>query len=325
MSRVALVAALAIAAVPLSAQANPFKVAKPGLKTLAVTYSLTGDIAGTATVAMDGDRMVRRQTSTMKMMGKTSSSDSWTLVTPDSSYMADLTKKQGTVMPNMLPIMARAYDGLDGDAKKRMHQNMQDMSSMLSRAFGLSSINSGEKIGTKTYAGQECEEKKFGSFSVCTMTKAPVMLHSQGSLVCMNFEETATAVSLGAPPADAFTPPAGITFTPDPHLQQPDSMARAFVGYLSSQQLSDSLAKAKQELAAAQAKSGGDPAKMTPEQQASFQQACDAMKNFDMGTVMAGAGDAMKKAMADAAKNAAKDAASSKLKGLFHKPKIPQG
>src|SRR5258707_936628 len=212
MSRVALVAALAIAAVPLSAQANPFKVAKPGLKTLAVTYSLTGDIAGTATVAMDGDRMARRQTSTMKMMGKTSSSDSWTLVTPDSSYMADLTKKQGTVMPNMLPIMARAYDGLDGDAKKRMHQNMQDMATMMSRAFSLSSLNSGEKLGTKTYAGQECEEKKFGSFSVCTMTKAPVMLHSQGSLVCMNFEETATSVILGAPPADAFTPPARMTF-----------------------------------------------------------------------------------------------------------------
>jgi hypothetical protein len=328
MHRLVLAAALA-AATPLAAQPNPFKVPKMGLKGVEVSYTLSGDLTGTALLAADGSRSVRRQNGTMKMMGKTTTTDTWTLSTPDSMYMADLTKKQGTVMANTLPAMSNAYDDLDAAGKKRLHQNMQDMGAMLSRVFNLSGINAGEKLSTKTYAGQECEERQFGPMTVCTMNKAPIMLHSQMSLVCLNLEETATEVKLSSPSADAFTPPAGVVFKPDTRVQNPDSVAKGFVMYMASQQLTDSLEKAKAQLQAAQTQAGqtGKPPEMTPEQKASMQQACETLKNFDLGKVMADATNQMVKEIAEAAKRqaieSAKEATTSKIKGLFKKPKIP--
>jgi hypothetical protein len=319
-------AALAAVALPVAAQQNPFKIQKAGIKSAQVSYTMSGDMSGTSTVAFDGDRMVRHATSTTKMMGKTSSSDSWTLTTPDSTYSADLAKKKGMVVPNLVPYMAKAYDDLDGDAKKRLHRNMEDMASVMSKAFGLAGLNSGEKLGTKTYAGQECEEKKFGGFEICAMNKAPIMLHTKASIVCLNYEETATDVKLGAVSADAFAAPPGVAFTPDPHFAQPDSMALGFVNYLASQQLSDSLAKAKTDLAAAGGTAGQLPT-LSPEQKASMQKACDTMKNMDVGKMIADASNQALKNMGDAAKraatDAAKNAAENKVKGIFKKPKIP--
>jgi hypothetical protein len=320
----ALLAAVA-AVTPLAAQQNPFKLPKSPLKGADITYELTGDMKGTASVGVDGDRFVRRSQTTMKMMGKTITADDWSLVTPDSSYHADLTRKQGFVMPNLLPHMARAYDGLDGGSKKRFHQNMNDMATMVSRAFNLGSLSAGEKLGKKSYAGQECEERKVGGFTFCTMEKTPVVLHTSGTLVCLNFEETASKVSLTAPAGDVFAKPADITWKVDPNMRRPDSMAMGFVGYMASQELTDSLAKAKAELekARADAAAKGQPAEMTPEAQASMQAACQMMRDIDMGKVMAGAADAWKKAMANAAKDAAKNAAVGGLKGLIKKPKFP--
>lgn len=328
MHRLVLSAALAAFGLPLAAQPNPFKVPKMGLKGVEVTYTLSGDITGTAMLAADGSRSVHRQNGTMKMMGKTSTTDSWTLTTPDSMYIADLTKKQGTVMPNTLSAMSDAYDDLDAAAKKRLHQNMEDMGAMLSKVFNLSGINAGEKLGSKTYAGQECEERMFGPMTVCTMEKAPVMLHSKMSLACLNMEETATEVKLSTPSADAFAPPAGVVFKPDVHVQKPDSVAKGYVLYLSSQQLTDSIERAKAKLQAAQEQAGsGKPPELTAEQKAAMQQACDAIKNFDLGKALADATNQMMKEIAEAAKRqaveSAKQAATDKIKGAFKKPKIP--
>ncbi len=156
MRRLVVAAGFLAAAVPATAQPNPFKIPKANIKGGAeVTYTLTGDITGTAMMAFDGDRWVRKQTGTMKMMGKTTTTDSWTLTTPDSMYNADVTKKQGTVMPNMVPLMAKAYDKLDGTGKKNLHQNMGDMASMLTKLAPASLGAVGEELGKKTYGGQD--------------------------------------------------------------------------------------------------------------------------------------------------------------------------
>lgn len=321
--------AAAVTALPAAAQQNPFKAQKAGIKNAQISYTMSGDMSGTSSLAFDGERSARHATSTTKMMGKTSSSDTWTLTTPDSVYTADLTKKKGVVAPNLVPHMAKAYEDLDGASKKRLHQNMQDMATVMSRAFGLAGLNSGEKIGTKTYAGQECEEKKFGGFEICTMTKAPILLHTKASIVCINYEETATDVKLGAVSGEAFSAPAGVVFTPDPHLVKADSTAIGFVTYLASQQLADSLAKAKADLEAAHANAGtsGEPAKLTPEQQASMQKACETLKNMDVGKMIADASNQAMKYLGDAVKNAAvnaaKNEANKKIQGIFKKPKIP--
>jgi hypothetical protein len=333
MRHAVLAIGLVLAAAPASAQPNPFKLPKSNLKGGAeVSYTLSGDITGTAMMAFEGDRWVRKQTGTMKMMGKTTTSETWTLTTPDSMYNADVSRKQGSVMPNMLPLMAKAYDGLDGSGKKRLHQNMGEMSSLLTKGFGLSSFSSmGEDLGSKTYAGQSCEERKFGPVVMCSMDKAPVVLHSQTRLLCFNMEETATEVKLGAVSPAAFAPPAGVVFAPDKHVTNADSAAQGLVSYLASQQLADSLAKAKAELQAAQAKAGaqnpGEMPKMTPEQEASMQKACETMKNLDVGKVIADAANDAMKQMAAQAKQAAldagKNAVNQKIQGVFKKPKIP--
>jgi hypothetical protein len=120
-------------------------------------------------------------------------------------------------------------------------------------------------------------------------------------------------------------------FGPDKHVTNADSAAQGLVSYLASQQLADSLAKAKAELQAAQAKAGaqnpGEMPKMTPEQEASMQKACETMKNLDVGKVIADAANDAMKQMAAQAKQAAldagKNAVNQKIQGVFKKPKIP--
>ena len=331
MKRLALGAVLGLLASSAAAQQNPFKLPKNNTS-VAVEYSYAGDMQGTGQRAISHDRVMQHQTTTGKFFGKTSTMDSWTLSTPDSSYSADLTKKTGVAGPNVLPHMAKAYDDLDGASKQRLHQNMQDMVQMISRAFGTQAMWSDEKVATKTYAGEKCDERTFGSFSICSMQSAPaVPLHVSGSLMCVDYEETATAVKKGDPPASDFAPPAGITFRTDSNLANPDSMARGFVKYLASQELADSIAKAKSEMAkqsnaSSASTTNAPPRELTPEEREQQRKACEALKNFDLGKAMS---DATKQVFSEAVHEAvqekkaeAKEDAKQKIKGLFKKPHL---
>jgi hypothetical protein len=334
MQRLAFVAALACAASPLIAQDNPFKLPKNKLAAVDVTYAYAGDMSGTAERAISKDRIVSHETTTSKFFGKTTNTDSWTLYTPDSAYSVDLTKKTGIRRPNVLPYMEKAYDDLDGASKQRLHQNLQDMAQMITKAFGSQALTAGEKGETKTYAGEKCQEHSFAGFSVCSMQDAPAIpLHTQGNLLCVDFEQTATSVKRGEPPASAFAPPPGITFQDDTNLVKPDSMAHVFVNYLASQQLADSIAKAKADMAKQQqasnaSSSGGgeQPKELTPEEKAKQREACEALKNFDLGKTMANAGKSVVgealHEVEEEKKAEVKNDAKQKIKGLFKKPHL---
>jgi len=317
---------LVLLAVPaiLPAQQNPFKPPRSAVQKFEVSSILTGDMKGNVLLAMDADRTVRVSVDTMKMMGKTIHNSTWTLTTPDSMYQADLNKKTGTVSPNMLPYMADAYDNLDGDGKQRFHKNIADLATMLSKGFNIGQINSGEKLGSKTYAGHECEERKFGGFTVCQIEKTPIVLHTTGKLLCLNFEETATSVKLGSASGALFNLPPDVKFKADTSMSQPDSVANGFVGYMASQALTDSIAKGKAELEAARAKQAqaGDSTKMTPEMEAQMQQACETIKGLNLNKLMADAAKAWKNALVEAAKNEGKKQAVKGLRGLIKKPKF---
>ena len=328
--RTTAVAAFVIAFVlaqPLAAQQNPFKLPH-SRQSVQVDYAFAGNMQGTGQRIVSGDRILTHQTTTGKFFGKTSTQDTWSLLTPDSMYNADLVKKTGTRGPNMLPAMARAYDGLDGAAKQRLHQNMQDMAQMISRAFGAGTVLTGEKGETKTYAGEKCEERTFGSFSVCNMEGATaVPLHVSGSFLCVDFEQTATAVRKSAPPASAFDPPAGITFSESP-MYNADSLARGYVTYLASQELADSLAKARTQMAASPQGASSAPAaaprQPTAEERAQQRQACEALKNFDLGKEMSAAthrvvGDAVKEGLKEK-QNQVESGAKEKIKGFIKRP-----
>jgi hypothetical protein len=329
----AVVASLAVVASPLAAQGNPFKLPKNKINAIQVSYSYSGDMQGTAERAISKDKIVSRETTTSKMFGQTSNTDSWNLYTSDWSYSADLTKKTGVKRPNMLPYLEKAYDGLDGTAKNRLLQNMHDMAQIIGRAFGTQALSGIEKGQTKTIAGEQCEERSFAGFSVCSMQDAPAIpLHLEGNLFCMSFEETATSVKRADPPASAFEPPAGITFQSDTNLANPDSMARGFVTYLASQQLADSLAKAKAEMAketpTSTASSGTNeqPKELTPEEKEQQRKACEQLKNFDLGKTMAAAGKSVvSEAVNEAAKEKeaeVKNSAKNKIKGILKKPHL---
>ena len=332
MTRLALAAALALVASPVLAQDNPFKLPKNKIGAIDVSYTYAGDMQGTAERAISKDRMVSHENTTSKFFGKTTTTDSWSLFTPDSAYTVDLTKKTGIRRPNMLPYMEKAYDDLDGASKQRLHQNMRDMAQMITRAFGTQALSAGEKGEIKTYAGEKCVEHSFASFSVCSMQDAPsIPLHVQGDILCVNFEQTATSVKRSEPPASTFAPPPGITFHDDTNLAvKPDSMARGFVNYLASQQLADSLAKAKAEMAkqapadTASSTSGEKPRELTPEEKEQQRAACEKLKNFDLGKAMADAGKSVVKEAVNEAvqekKAEAKNDAKQKIKGLIKKP-----
>jgi hypothetical protein len=334
MQRLAFVAALACAASPLIAQDNPFKLPKNKLAAVDVTYAYAGDMSGTAERAISKDRIVSHETTTSKFFGKTTNTDSWTLYTPDSAYSVDLTKKTGIRRPNVLPYMEKAYNDLDGASKQRLHQNLQNMAQMITKAFGSQALTAGEKGETKTYAGEKCQEHSFAGFSVCSMQDAPAIpLHTQGNLLCVDFEQTATSVKRGEPPASAFAPPPGITFQDDTNLVKPDSMAHVFVNYLASQQLADSIAKAKADMAKQQqasnaSSSGGgeQPKELTPEEKAKQREACEALKNFDLGKTMANAGKSVVgealHEVEEEKKAEVKNDAKQKIKGLFKKPHL---
>jgi len=341
MSHLVLVAAVALVASPLAAQDNPFKLPKNKLDAVDVTYAYAGDMTGVAERAISNGRIMSHETTSAKFFGKTTTTDEWTLFTADSSYSADLTRKTGIKRPNVLPYMEKAYDDLDGASKQRLHQNLQDMAQIIAQAFGTQALSAGEKGETRTYAGEKCQEHSFGSFSVCSMQDAPAIpLHMQGNMLCVNFEQTATTVKRVEPSAAAFTPPSGITFQNDTNLVKPDSMARLYVTYLASQQLADSLAKAKADMAnqrssnvsnasssnASTASSTGQQRELTPEEKAQAEQACESLKSFDLGKAMASAGKSVvrealqeeKQEQEAEAKNKAKD----KIKGLFKKPHL---
>ena len=337
MRRLVVIAVLALLASPLAAQDNPFKLPKNKVNAIQVSYAYAGDMQGTGERDISKDKFVTHENTTSKFFGKTTSTDSWTLLTSDYSYSADLTKKTGVKRPNVLPYMEKAYDNLDGASKARLHQNMQDMAQMITRAFGTQALTAGEKGETKTFAGEKCREHSFAGFSVCSMEDAPAIpLHLQGNLLCVDFEETATSVKKGEPPASEFEPPPGITFQSDSNMASPDSLARGFVTYLASQQLADSLAKAKAEMAkqapasktsnTSNASSAEKPKELTPEEKAQQRAACEKLKNFDLGKTMADAGKSVvKEALNEAAQEKeaeAKNSAKNKIKGLFKKPHL---
>jgi hypothetical protein len=294
-----------VLAFPAAAQQNPFDLALKNLPAYTVDYTMAGDMTGSGRSTSGGNRMASTQTVTGKFFGKSSTSTTWSLTDPEVIWSADIGKKSGTKTVNPLPMMAKAYDDLDAAGRARFHDNMRSMMQFVTRALPGIPLE-GQRKGTRTIAGESCEVTEMGSFTFCTMPKLPVTLYSSGSLLCVNYEQTATAVSKSTDAA-LMEPPAGIKWTEELDRPRADSAARAWVQQLASKELADSLAKARAEY---QAATDGGEAQMTPEQQ---KEMCEALKNFNLGK-------AMKNAFGNAFKDAAKESLKGGLRGLIRRP-----
>jgi len=305
-----LVAVMALSA-PLLAQVNPFRPAGGGVQSAVIAYTLSGSISGTEELTLDGDRMARRGTTSMKMFGKTVTSESLELMTHDSVYSVDLAKKTGFAMPNYAPYLADEYDHLPGKQKKHLQQNLELAAQTLGQAFGMGNIaQANQVVGQETVAGETCEVRKFGDWSVCALARDPrIALKTSGEIVCMEMNTVAmsAAINQGAPAAK-FAVPAGVKWaTPDTSLSRdPKATAKEMLRMLSSEEFRDSLLAAQHKMTAAEDSAG--VREMTPEQR---EQSCAQLRqayNVDLGA-------AFTHALGAVAESAAKSAAENALQG----------
>jgi hypothetical protein len=302
---------LAAATSSLAAQVNPFKPSGRSVKSAVIAYTMSGSMSGTEELALDGDRMARRGATSMKMFGKTVTSETFVLTTPDSVYSVDLTKKTGFAMPNYGPPLADEYEHLSGKQKKQLQQNLELAAQTLGRAFGMGSIaQANQVVGQETVAGQACDVRKFGDWSVCALATDPsITLKTSGEVMCMEMNTVATSATINqGAPADKFAMPSGINWTPpDTSLSRdPKATAKEMLQMLSSEEFRDSLLAAQKDMKAAEDSAGVQ--QMTPEER---EQSCAQLRaafNVDLGA-------AFTHALGNVAKSAAKSAAENALKG----------
>ncbi len=315
---------LAAGTMPLAAQAppNPFAFKFSGLPSYTVDYSYGGDMSGTGRITSSGDRVAEVSSTSGRFFGQPSTSETWQLVTPEEIWNADLAKKTGTKVVNPLPFMEQAYDDLSRADKERVHASMKEMMAFVSRALPSTPFG-GPPVREETIAGERCEVQEWGSFSFCTLPQLPIVLKSTGSMLCVSFEQTATAVTRSSDAA-LMSAPAGIRWSEELNRAKADSAARAWVGQLASQELADSLANARRQMEQAGLTSD-QSAGLTPEM-------CDALKEFSLSKAM---GDAFAQAfdeiVADVArevkdeavaeaKNEARNAVRGGLRGIIRRP-----
>jgi len=295
----------------LAAQVNPFKPSGRSVKSAVIAYTVSGAMSGTEELALDGDRMARRGATSMKMFGRTVTSETLTLTTRDSVYSVDLTKKTGFAMPNYGPFLADEYDRLSGKQKKQLQQNLELAAQTLGQAFGLGSIAQANQVaGQETVAGQTCDVRKFGDWSVCALAADPsITLRTSGEIMCMELNTVATSATINqGASADKLAMPSGVVWTPpDTSLSRdPKATAKEMLQMLSSEELRDSLLAAQKDMKAAEDSAGVK--QMTP---AEREQACAQLReayHIDLGA-------AFTRALGNVARNAAKSAAENALKG----------
>jgi len=280
-----------------------------------ITYSLSGSLSGTEELALDGTRTARRSATSMKMFGKTVTTESLALMTEDSVYSVDLSKKTGVALPNYGPLLADEYDRLSGKQKKQLQQNMELAAQSLGAAFGMGNIAQANKVvGQETVAGQACEVRKFGDWSVCALAADPsIALKTSGEIMCMEMNTVATSATINqGAPADKFAMPSGVNWTAaDTSVtRDPKATAKQMLEMLSSEEFRDSLLAAQKDMKAAEDSAGVK--EMTPEER---EQACQQLRQafkVDLGAAFTHAlGNGAQSAAKSAAENALKNAASN--------------
>ncbi len=271
----------------LAAQQNPFRPSGGSVKSAIVQYSLTGDETGTEELAFTADRRATRMNTTTRVLGKDVKVNRLEVDTRDSSYRVDLEKKEGYRTPSLVPVMADEYDKLSAAEKQRFQANMRELASVFTQAFGAGALSGAAEVkGRETVAGQACEVHQVGNFTVCLLVGAPeVPLRLQGELFCVRVNKVATSVALNTSvPGDRFAVPADIKWKSAEREAMGEEDARKFVHYMASQEVSDSLAKAREQIKAAQdsararaqAGGGAQPTdSLTPEQR---EQMCKTMR-----------------------------------------------
>jgi hypothetical protein len=324
----AVVLLAAAAVVPLAAQApspalslrdNPFRANYGNMPAISVTYTFTGDMVGSARTTASGNRSANWSAVTAKFFGRTSSDTNWGMATPDTIWNAEISRRTGTISLNPLPVMSRAYQGLDADSKARFQSNMQAMAQYVAQALRGIPL-SGATKETKQIAGESCEMTTWGSFSYCTMTTEPITLYTAGSLYCVGFQQTATSVTHTVD-TSLFRLPDKIKWTKLLDQQKADSMAQAWVKYLGSKQLADSIAKAQKELAQHQDQSSQAQSQTAPDAQQQQmspedrEKMCEKLKNYSLSTAL---DDAWKSFLKESAQNAGRAAADKLFGRIIH-------
>jgi hypothetical protein len=248
-------ASLATLASTVAAPQNPFRPSSGSVKSALVQYALTGDENGSEELVFTADRRATRTNSTTRVFGRDTKANRLEIDTRDSSYRVDLDKKEGYRTASPTAVMADEYDKLSASEKERFQSNMRELASVFTQAFGAGSLSGVAEVrGREMVAGQACEVHQLGNFTVCTLLGAPeVPLRLQGELFCLRVNKVASTATLNAAvPPERFALPADIKWKSADHDAMSAADARRFVRQMASQEVSDSLAKAREQVKAAQ-------------------------------------------------------------------------
>ena len=255
MKPAVLAVAMLASSATLAAQHNPFRPVPGSVKSALVQYTLSGDETGTEELAFTPERWATRSNTTTRVLGKNMKVNRLDIATRDSSFHVDLEKKEGYRARSAVPAIAAEYDKLSAGEKQRFAQNVQDLASVFAQALGVGAMaGAAQAKGKETIAGQTCDVHQLGSFRSCNLVGAPeIPLKLEGELFCIRTHKVASSVSLNAPvPADKLAVPADIKWKEAQREAMSDEDAQRFIRFLASQELADSLAKAKEQIKAAQ-------------------------------------------------------------------------
>ncbi len=210
-----------LAAAPVAAQDNPFAFTGGSVKSAYIVYDLTSkqqNAAGaTYEIGVAPDRWIMRMMTPIEMGGKKDTIRILAVTTRDSQYTYHTMGSQGEgqVNPTLRPFLAREYAALGSAEKARFRENVKlvtstpDFGSSSSEADAFITLT-GEKTGSETISGHQCDVYKQGQVTACVIPQAPLVM-LRWSDEKQGLKMVAKKVTLNGPiPAVAKVLPKGV-------------------------------------------------------------------------------------------------------------------
>ena len=174
-------------AAPLAGQDNPFAFTGGSVKSAYIVYDVVTKgkpAAGMAyEIGVAPDRWIMKMKTPFEMGGKKDTALMLAVTTRDSQYTYHAMGSQrgeGEVSPTLRSYLAKEYAALSAAEKTRFRENVRvftkaDESASSSDADALIAIT-GDKAGSETIGGHNCDVYKRGKATACVMPQAPMVM-----------------------------------------------------------------------------------------------------------------------------------------------------
>ena len=205
---------------PAFAQTTPFNKPLP-FKEATISYKISGTERGTQTVYIkdSGKTIAKHKKTVMKIMGMKQETNSFTLITPEWNYTADLKKRTGSKVTNQQKFMIEEFNKLSAADKAKATANAEKLGVNLMQGMGGKIQKNAAKI-----KGYNCDKITIMGVNTYVMSDTNIEMKSNSSMMGIKMNLEVTDIKKGGKfPANAFKLPAGINFV---HNKQAEAMSR---------------------------------------------------------------------------------------------------